>query len=202
MRVSGQWFLPGNRAGLFDIVIPRISRVFAEAAPEAGIPADSPLGRQLGGVSLQQFLTIDKARANRLTTTKEGEGNYYGLHLDNWGGLVRTVRHYSQRRIGFNLGPGRRHLVVASPDALEIADQLGIPDDQPVRTATALRPYASDPYNRAKMRCLWFPLEPGDGYIAPTEIMVHDGSTWGAKRHSRIAFWLGHWPVGLFGSKF
>jgi hypothetical protein len=43
-------------------------------------------------------------------------------------------------------------------------------------------------------------LDPGEGYIAPTELLPHDGSTLTATAPSRIAFWLGHWPIGTLGS--
>ncbi|MDT0323164.1 hypothetical protein [Streptomyces millisiae] len=44
------------------------------------------------------------------------------------------------------------------------------------------------------LRCLRIRLDPGDGYIAPTELFPHDGSTAGIDRPSVAAFWLGRTP--------
>ncbi|MFE5513874.1 hypothetical protein ACFQ9J_25415 [Streptomyces sp. NPDC056529] len=42
-------------------------------------------------------------------------------------------------------------------------------------------------------------LAPGEGYIAPTEYLLHDGSTQDQEA-SAIAFWLGHWQRGKLPS--
>ncbi|MFJ3877432.1 hypothetical protein ACIPW5_08250 [Streptomyces sp. NPDC090077] len=40
----------------------------------------------------------------------------------------------------------------------------------------------------------------GQGYLAPTEYLLHDGSTEGEDDPSAAAFWLGHWPSGALPS--
>ncbi|CAL9504964.1 hypothetical protein SUDANB37_03549 [Streptomyces sp. enrichment culture] len=40
----------------------------------------------------------------------------------------------------------------------------------------------------------------GEGYIAPTEYLLHDGSTEAADKPSAMAFWLGRWPYGTLPS--
>jgi hypothetical protein len=44
------------------------------------------------------------------------------------------------------------------------------------------------------VRCLRIRLEPGDGYVAPTEFLPHDGSTTGIDQPSVAAFSLGRPP--------
>ncbi|MGK5532877.1 hypothetical protein, partial [Streptomyces sp. URMC 129] len=44
--------------------------------------------------------------------------------------------------------------------------------------------------------CLRIRLNPGEGYITPTELLPHDGSTEAHDQPSTAAFWLGHWPRG------
>ncbi|WP_367038186.1 hypothetical protein [Streptomyces sp. Je 1-332] len=44
-----------------------------------------------------------------------------------------------------------------------------------------------------RMRCLRVRLDPGDGCIASTEFLAHDGSPAGIGQPS-IAFWLGRPP--------
>ena len=39
-------------------------------------------------------------------------------------------------------------------------------------------------------------MDPGEGYIAPTELLPHDGSTHDSAEPSTTAFWLGHWTAG------
>ncbi|MGW6455186.1 hypothetical protein ACWF94_04540 [Streptomyces sp. NPDC055078] len=43
-----------------------------------------------------------------------------------------------------------------------------------------------------RVHCLRIRLAPGDGCIAPTELLPHDGSTTGIDHPSVAAFWLGH----------
>ncbi|MFJ6616563.1 hypothetical protein ACIQOW_03135 [Kitasatospora sp. NPDC091335] len=50
------------------------------------------------------------------------------------------------------------------------------------------------------LRCLRLRLDPGEGYIAPTELLPHDGSTSDLPEPSTAAFWLDHWPIGVFPS--
>jgi hypothetical protein len=42
-------------------------------------------------------------------------------------------------------------------------------------------------------------LAPGEGYIAPTEYLLHDGST-EDQEASAVAFWLGRWRSGILPS--
>ncbi|MFD7644369.1 hypothetical protein ACFV4P_27420 [Kitasatospora sp. NPDC059795] len=56
-----------------------------------------------------------------------------------------------------------------------------------------LRAYVA---GRQPLRVFRIRLAPGEGYIAPTELLPHDGSTDDQPEPSTAVFWLGHWPRG------
>ncbi|WP_435179434.1 hypothetical protein [Actinacidiphila sp. bgisy145] len=58
--------------------------------------------------------------------------------------------------------------------------------------AEHIRRYVADGH---QLLCLRIRLEPGGGYIAPTELLPHDGSTTGVEQPSVAAFWLGRSPA-------
>jgi hypothetical protein len=51
-----------------------------------------------------------------------------------------------------------------------------------------IRRYAAEGH---PLRCVGIRLAPGDGYIAPTELLPHDGSTASSDSPSVVGFWLG-----------
>ncbi|MFI9237839.1 hypothetical protein [Streptomyces sp. NPDC053079] len=127
------------------------------------------------------------------TTEDPTTGRRLGLHVDNWDRLPYGVRGDGRRRLCLNLGPGIRYFLLGDRDIEEIY-RLVRPDpehryphtDDVRRYVTQGRP----------LQCLRVRLEPGDGYLAPTELLPHDGSTLGGEQPSTAAFWLGRWPRG------
>lgn len=135
---------------------------------------DSPAG--------QRTTTVDQ-RVNRLT----------GIHLDNWDKLPLAQRDRSRRRLALNLGPGDRYVLLATLDIRDLCAQQAF--DAPFPRTGDVREFLR---RGGDLRCVRIRFEPGEGYIAPTELVPHDGSTLGIEQPSRIAFWLGDWPTGLF----
>ncbi|MDH6705417.1 hypothetical protein P3T27_002127 [Kitasatospora sp. MAA19] len=138
-----------------------------------------------------------------LTTTVDPEngGLRIGLHLDNWDQQTCADRLDSRRRLTVNLGPLSRYLLVGEFDAVTICRKL-YPTDFAERY-----PHTDDVsafVARGSMECLRIRIDPGEGYVAPTELLVHDGSTTGiAQSHvatSTAAFWLGRIPRGVLPS--
>ena len=131
---------------------------------------------------------------NQLTTTQNTKNNDLrpGLHVDSMEDLPLGRRLQSERRIGLNRGPGLRFLLVGSVSIFDIADfsqqpSHYQPNTQDVRDYAALSCAGEAP----PLRCLWIPLKQGMAYIAPTENIVHDGSTHGCRVGSTINFWVG-----------
>jgi hypothetical protein len=149
--------------------------------------------RDLSPLSDGAFLAIKLDAPGQLTTTqRRPSGKRIGLHVDNWDQMPMRTRAGSRRRLTVNLGPGSRALLFASPSACQICRSLGRPDEHLPHTDD-VRAFVA---NGGRLRCYSVVLEPGQAYVAPTELLAHDGSTLDAKLPSIVAYWLGRWPVG------
>lgn len=160
--------------------------------PDTAITPLEDLAARLGDPDAV-YLGQAPSRPRMLTTTdNHTDGRRIGLHLDNWDKLSYSAKHTGRRRLCLNLGPGVRYLVVCELDAQTLCRAVH-PDDFSNRYPHTddLRRYVADGQS---LRCLRIRLDPGDGYIAPTEYLPHDGSTQGQSEPSTAAFWLGHWP--------
>ena len=134
---------------------------------------------------------VDNPAGQATTTVDTSTGTRLGVHLDNFDKLPTARRTESRRRLALNLGPGSRYLVLATDDIQQISSVMGAMIRHP--HTNDVRRYVRQGHS---LRCIRIRLDPGEGYIAPTELIPHDGSTWGMRAPSRIAFWLGHWPAG------
>jgi hypothetical protein len=135
---------------------------------------------------------VDNLAGQATTTVDTDTGLRLGVHLDNFDKLPTVRRTSSRRRLAVNLGPGSRYIVLATDDIQQISDAMGASTRHP--HTNDVRRYVRE--GSGLLRCIRIRLDPGEGYIAPTELIPHDGSTWGVAAPSRIAFWLGHWPAG------
>lgn len=138
---------------------------------------------------------VESPGGYRTTTVDQRFDRRNGIHLDNWDQRSISERMSSRRRLGVNLGPGHRYLIVATEDIGDIGARYQMAGTCP-RTED-IRDFIRQ---GGTLNCVRIRIEPGEGYIAPTELVPHDGSTSGASQPSRIAFWLGHWPAGVFPS--
>ena len=118
-----------------------------------------------------------------------------GIHLDNFDRLPLERRHESRRRVGINLGPGPRFVVLTTQDIKGLAHITPLIERNP--HTDQIRRYVAQ---GGQLTCIRIRLDPGEGYLAPTELIPHDGSTKGFHSSSTIAFWLGEWPRGSLPS--
>jgi hypothetical protein len=134
-----------------------------------------------------EFLACTDSPAGQLTTTIDHTtSNHLGIHLDNFDQQPTTTRERSRRRLAVNLGPGDRYLILATATIQDIAERL---DPRPRYPHTDdVRRFLRD---TGRLECIRIRMASGQGYIAPTELIPHDGSTHGATAPSRILFWLG-----------
>ncbi|MFF4345521.1 hypothetical protein ACFY00_37130 [Kitasatospora sp. NPDC001540] len=133
--------------------------------------------------------------AKALTTTPNyRDGRRIGLHVDNWDKLAYHAKHLGRRRLCINLGPGTRYILLGDIDIQAICRTVHPDPENRYPHTDDLRAYiaAGHRLNVYRIR-----LEPGEGYIAPTELLPHDGSTEDQPEPSTAAFWLGHWPRGV-----
>jgi hypothetical protein len=157
-------------------------------APLAAIHRFQPFGAQHPA----RFLGYTECAANqRTTTTDTRTTRRLGIHLDNFDRLPLERRHQSRRRIGLNLGPGPRYILLTTQDINELARRSPLIERDP-HTDQVRRFVAQE----GQLICVRIRLEPGEAYVAPTELIPHDGSTMGIHSPSTIAFWLGEWPCG------
>ncbi|WP_327049168.1 hypothetical protein OG320_15565 [Microbispora sp. NBC_01189] len=135
--------------------------------------------------------TAADATRLRWTTTCDvhNGGRRIGLHVDNFDRLPYPGRLRSRRRLCLNLGPGTRWLLVCDCTITGICRALGRDQAGHLPHTDDVRAYVTGGH---PLRCLRIRLEPGEGYIAPTEILPHDGSTADADTWSCAAFWLGY----------
>lgn len=129
---------------------------------------------------------------NWATTTEDSTTQRrIGLHVDNFDRLPYATRHQGRRRLCLNLGPGPRYLLVGDRDVQQICRALYLAPERRYPHTDDVRRYVAAAH---PLHCLRIRLEPGEGYIAPTEFLPHDGSTVGIDQPSVAAFWLGRPP--------
>ncbi|TCR22946.1 hypothetical protein [Streptomyces sp. BK205] len=129
---------------------------------------------------------------NWTTTTEDSAiGHRIGLHGDDFDRLPYPKRPYSRRRLCLSLGPGTRYLLIGDHDVQHICRALYRDLDHHYPHITDVRRYVAAGH---RLRCLRLRLDPGDGYIAPTELLPLDGSTLNSAAPSVAAFWLGRQP--------
>ncbi|MGW5532419.1 hypothetical protein, partial [Streptomyces xanthochromogenes] len=146
-----------------------------------------------------QYLGQALAKPGMRTTTDNYEdGRLIGLHLDNWDKLIFSRKPRGRRRLALNLGPGTRYIILGALDAQAVCRAVH-PND-----FANLYPHTDDYRTHVAaghpMRIYRIRLAPGEGYIAPTEYLLHDGSTEDQAEWSAIAFWLGRWPSATLPS--
>lgn len=139
-----------------------------------------------------ELLGCTASPGNWATTTEDSStGRRIGLHVDNFDRLPYARRHQGRRRLCLNLGPGPRYLLIGDHDIQQIYRTLHADADRHHPHTDDIRRYVAAGH---PLRCLRIRLDPGDGYIAPTELLAHDGSTAGFDQPSVAAFWLGRTP--------
>lgn len=118
---------------------------------------------------------------NLTNVSYNARANYYpGLHIDSWDELPLANREVARNRICINLGNENRYLLFVNLSVRHIAEQLNESLDtldqryNPKTLAHQfLKTFPNYPIIQLK-------LAPGEGYIAPTENLIHDGSSEGS----------------------
>jgi hypothetical protein len=98
-----------------------------------------------------------------------------GLHFDRWDGLSVDELESSSNRISINLGPSDRYFIFLNQTASGMAailEREGLRVARDVRAIGLAFMSAFPDYPIVRIR-----LRPGDAYIAPTENILHDGTS-------------------------
>lgn len=104
---------------------------------------------------------------------------FIGLHVDNWFQKELSERHLSPRRLCINLGISKRYLLLINLPLKKITELLikkGILIQNKIIPSTSLghlfmKEFPSYPVIRIE-------IHPNEAYIASTENIIHDGSTY------------------------
>jgi len=174
----------GVRIDLVHRALPRLNPDDLRARLETAARLDP-----LDGHWPTTLLGCASTSGNRPTTTEDpATGRRIGLHVDNFDRLPYARRHQGRRRLCINLGPGPRYLLIGDHDIQQICRTLHTDPHRHHPHTEDIRQYLTAGH---ALHCLRIRLDPGDGYIAPTEYLAHDGSTTGIDQPSVAAFWLG-----------
>lgn len=128
-----------------------------------------------------QYIGPTKNPANLRTVTFNRDiGRYNGLHVDNWDQLDLESRHLSTNRICINIGQQDRYFLFLPVSLMGMAnalsEEIGAQWEVPGRYTLIGRQFMERFPHVPVVRCR---LGPGEAYIAPTENLVHDGSSVG-----------------------
>jgi hypothetical protein len=99
-------------------------------------------------------------------------GKRIGLHLDSWEGWSVVGRRHKRSRILINLGESARYLLFMTTPVDVLWEHLGALEESSYLVDQC---FAATKRNRKTVFSL--EIRPGEAYIAPTECLVHDGST-------------------------
>lgn len=177
--------------GFVRLLGPQLVRLFAERSDifERADDADT-LKHPLLGLLLDRIgnaglivkhvfsARIGHDQPGLLTMTKAVDRDArIGLHIDRWDRLPVDELAHSSNRISINLGPVDRHFIFLNQTASGMAAMLGradlrvAPDVGAIGTAF-MSAFPEYPIVRLRLR-------PGEAYVAPTENILHDGSSAG-----------------------
>ncbi len=100
------------------------------------------------------------------------DNNRIGLHLDSWESNSIRERSNARNRISVNIGSGPRHLLFMSSGVDIVYRRVGLhePNNDLFKQL-----FAATRFLRHSVYSL--EVRPNEAYIAPTECLVHDGST-------------------------
>jgi hypothetical protein len=119
---------------------------------------------------------IGRDEPGRITMTKAvGEDARVGLHFDRWDMCPMDNLESSTNRVAMNLGPTDRYFIFVNQTAAGMYSML---TDLELRVQRDVAPigkafmHAFPSYPVVRVR-----LQPGEAYIAPTENILHDGSS-------------------------
>lgn len=115
-----------------------------------------------------------------------------GLHFDSWDRLAWFDRRGGSNRISINSGTGDRYFLFAGETAVEIWNKFGRSgsvEEQGDLARSYLNAHPDTPIFRLR-------LKPGEAYMAPTENLIHDGSSFGKTSEDKHTTVRGFFTAG------
>jgi hypothetical protein len=141
------------------------------------------VGWRLAGEPLHAGLSVGPIGLAH-TTVDGRTDRHVGLHFDSWDRLPPLDRARGSNRLCVNVGAGSRHLLFVPMSAAAIVGALAarqiyvLTDEAALRDSTGrcdlarryLEVFPDQPVLRLRVL-------PGEAYVAPTENLIHDGSS-------------------------
>lgn len=170
------------------IRLPTYQAALERALPQLAPFIASPDGLQLLGTSVQggnlwsTTTHADPGQPNRLS----------GLHVDNWDRLPLGERARGRRQMCINLGRDDRYFVFVRSDVDAVVSALGMSFDRSTSYIGIGRElFARFPGTSiARVR-----VSSGEMYVAPTDNLIHDGTTLGSSSPDITLNLRGHFHV-------
>ena len=128
------------------------------------------------------------------TTYNSIENVYIGMHLDSWEGEMLEKRHLSRNRICINIGLDSRYLLFYNIDIQEMAKSIGFQGNADKYEVNSIYPEFAKKFPNTPIYRL--EIKPFEAYIAPTEFLIHDGSSWNSSFFDINVVFRGKFIVG------
>jgi hypothetical protein len=140
-----------------------------------------------------QFVGVLIDRPGRETVTlSERTGRLPGLHVDSWDDADVGCRHLSRNRISINSGRTPRYFLFVPLALSDVATYAEEASGEAVKRRGDPTPMARRFMSqRPEIPVLRCRIDPGELYIAPTENIIHDGSSTGTSELGRSFVVLG-----------
>ena len=181
-----------SRRRIVRLLGPQLIRLFASAATSSSASRMLIPGASIDRATARHhwqsrsrhqacpFCQDGRDQPGLLTMTKAvDEDARIGLHVDRWDRLSVDELAQGSNRISINLGPVERHFIFLNQTAPGMAAMLEGADLKVARDVRAIGTAfmaAFPEYPIVRLR-----LRPGEAYIAPTENILHDGSSAGVQ---------------------
>lgn len=121
------------------------------------------------------------SRGGQHTTTVGGSGERTGMHVDSWDGLGLSTRRQASNRLALNLSEASRYLLFVPRQVASLVPRLAAR-----RRETGLELVQAYFSCGCDDRIYRLEVRPGEYYVAPTENILHDGSSWGMTGEDRV----------------
>lgn len=138
----------------------------------------------------------EHARGQLTVTANTALGARTGLHVDSWYDAPLARRHGSPGRLCLNVGKSDRWFLFVNRPLAQIGRDLGLAGAEAQVDDLARRFLERFPnYPVVRVR-----IAPGEAYIAPTENLIHDGSTVGTAAADLSYTYRGHFRLAAGGA--
>jgi uncharacterized protein len=170
-----------------NAISPVLDYIGRHHALDGNEPRVVRLGRSLPG----------KLTATRDTVAGRTGVHYVGLHVDSWIDTPLSDREHSQNRICINAGHSPRHFLFINMALAQMNTALNGTD------LSSMPYYGSDLGHEFMAAFPSYPvvrltIQPGEAYIAPTENIIHDGSTLGTNHQDLAIHLIGSFAPARF----